>query len=75
LRKADPWTAAMHFKGLMDHDLVERRLLGAIKAPDLAEVQAVAAKGVDVFLAAYGPDKDSKAKGKKKRHDGNFQQC
>jgi AcrR family transcriptional regulator len=65
LRKADPWTAAMHFKGLMDHDLVERRLLGAIRAPDIAEVQAVAAKGVDVFLAAYGPDTKSKSKGKK----------
>jgi AcrR family transcriptional regulator len=65
LRKADPWTAAMHFKGLMDHDLVERRLLGAIRAPDIAEVQAVAAKGVDVFLAAYGPDTKRKSKGKK----------
>lgn len=67
LRKADPWTAAMHFKGLMDHDLVERRLLGDIKTPDISEVQAVAAKGVDVFLAAYGPDEDSKTKGSKKR--------
>jgi hypothetical protein len=66
LRKADPWTAAMHFKGLMDHDLVERRLLGEIKGPDVKEIEAVASKGVDVFLAAYGPDPNARTKGKKR---------
>ena len=57
LRKANPWLAAMHFKGLMELDLVERRLLGAIQGPDPAEIAAVATAGVDVFLAAYGPAK------------------
>ena len=56
LRKADPWDAAMHFKGLMDFDLVERRLLGAIREGDEKLCREVAAKGVDVFLRAYGPD-------------------
>ena len=67
LRKADPWTAAMHFKGLMDHDLVERRLLGEITGPDLEEVERVARKGVDVFLAAYGPVETNRPKAKKAR--------
>ena len=31
LRRADPWLAAMHFKGLMLQDLLERQLLNAAK--------------------------------------------
>jgi AcrR family transcriptional regulator len=61
LRRADPWMAAMHFKGLMETDLVERRLLGAITAPEFEECREVAAKGVEVFLAAYGPESGRKA--------------
>jgi hypothetical protein len=38
----------------MDTDLVERRLLGVLEGPDPAECWDAAAKGVDVFLAAYG---------------------
>ena len=56
LRPADPWDAAMHFKGLLDYDLVERRLLGDIPGPDAAPIAETAAKAVDVFLHYYGPD-------------------
>ena len=56
LRHADPWDATMHFKGLMDYDLVERRLLGAIRQPDPIMCRRVAEKGVAVFMKAYGPE-------------------
>ena len=56
LRPADPWDATMHFKGLLEYDLVERRLLGDIREPDPAVVAQTAAKAVDVFLHYYGPD-------------------
>ncbi|HYD25340.1 MAG TPA: TetR/AcrR family transcriptional regulator [Croceibacterium sp.] len=59
LRDVDPWQATVQFKGLMDTDLVERRLLGVVEHPDLEECRAVAARGVDVFLAAYGAERDS----------------
>ena len=56
LRPADPWDATMHFKGLLEYDLVERRLLGDIREPDPAVVAQTAAKAVDVFLHYYGPE-------------------
>ena len=56
LKKGDPWQATVQFKGLLDTDLVERRLLGVITQPDLEECRATARKGVDVFMAAYGVD-------------------
>ena len=34
LKRADPWVAAMHWKGLNEWDMFERRLLGAIPGPD-----------------------------------------
>ena len=39
LRRADPWLAAMHFKGLTLQDLLERALLNAAKAIDPKEIQ------------------------------------
>ena len=56
LRDADPWDAAMHFKGLLEGDLVERRLLGDIRGPDAAAVNANVTNAVDVFLRYYGPE-------------------
>jgi AcrR family transcriptional regulator len=56
LRQADPWDATMHFKGLLEFDLLERRLLGDIRKPDPAVIKQTTAKAVDVFLHYYGPD-------------------
>jgi AcrR family transcriptional regulator len=56
LRRTDPWMATLHFKGLLDADLVERRLLGDIRGPDAELVTDRVKKAVDVFLHYYGPD-------------------
>ena len=56
LRKADPWTAAMHWKGLHEGDLLERRLIGAISHPDPKEVKRFANLATDAFLRIYGLD-------------------
>jgi AcrR family transcriptional regulator len=54
LRRADPWIAAMHFKGLMLQDLLERQLLNAAKEVNPKEVETVAKQAVDAFLSIYG---------------------
>ena len=57
LRRADPWLAAMHFKGLVLQDLLERQLLNAAKAAaDPKEIQAAVKNAVEAFLRIYGPD-------------------
>lgn len=56
LRRADPWLATLHFKGLLEADLVERRLLGDIRGPEAELVIDRVKKAVDVFLRYYGPD-------------------
>ena len=56
LRPADPWTAAMHWKGLTEGELFEKRLLGAIRKPDRKEVRNVATLAADAFLRIYGSD-------------------
>jgi len=56
LRKADPWVALMHWKGLNDWDLFERRLIGAISGPEDVDVEKVAALAADAFLELYGVD-------------------
>lgn len=53
LRRADPWQAAIHFKGLVEAGLVDRRLRGCGVEIGDAEVEAGAAAAVDVFLRAY----------------------
>lgn len=55
LRRGDPWVAAMHWKGLVQFDLFERRLLGAISEPDPKEMEAAAKLAADAFLKIYGP--------------------
>jgi len=54
LRRADPWLAAMHFKGLLLQDLLERQLLNAAKQPDPKEIEAAVKHAVDAFLMIYG---------------------
>jgi len=57
LREADPWIAAMHWKGLHDGELFEKRLIGALRRPDPKEVKRVATLAADAFLKIYGPEK------------------
>src|SRR5205085_7862678 len=38
LRRADPWTVAMQWKGLLETDMLDRRLMGAIREGDPREV-------------------------------------
>jgi len=54
LRPADPWLAAMHFKGLALQDLLERQLLGAADRIAPEEVEAAARHAADAFLMIYG---------------------
>jgi len=54
LRRADPWLAAMHFKGLVLQDLLERQLLNAAKRVSPKEVAAAARYAADGFLRIYG---------------------
>ena len=56
LRKADPWLAAMQWKGLVLLDLIERRLLGAMKNIDPREIEAAAKHAADAFLRLYGAE-------------------
>ncbi len=54
LRKADPMMATWQFRGLIEVDLVERRLHGDATITAHEVEQAVAA-GVETFLRAYAP--------------------
>jgi AcrR family transcriptional regulator len=54
LQRADPWIAAMHWKGLNEWDMFEKRLLGAIDGPDPVEINRAATHAADAFLKLYG---------------------
>ena len=62
LVRADPWLAAMHFKGLALQDLLERQLLNAAKRTNAKEVEAAAKHAADAFLKIYGPEAAKPAK-------------
>ena len=64
LVRADPWLAAMHFKGLALQDLLERQLLNAAKGANRKEIESAAKHAADAFLKIYGPEE---AKPKKAR--------
>lgn len=59
LIRADPWTAAMHWKGLCEWDLFDQRLLGAITEGDPKEIRKIATLAADAFLKLYGTGKQS----------------
>lgn len=67
LKRADPWVAMMHFKGLCDWDFFEKRLLGAICGPDPKEVRRAVTLGTDAFLQLYGVEQDSAGKNASKK--------
>ena len=56
LKRADPWVALMHWKGLNDWDLFERRIMGAINGPEDVDVEKVATLAADAFLKLYGTE-------------------
>ena len=54
LKQADPWIAAMQWKGMCEWGMFERRLLGAIKAGDPDEIKRASVAAADSFLKLYG---------------------
>lgn len=54
LRRADPMMATWQFRGMIEVDLVERRLHGDSTVTG-HEVDRAATEGVDTFLRAYAP--------------------
>jgi hypothetical protein len=65
LRRADPWLATMHFKGLVLQDLLERRLLNAAKRANPKEVETAAKHAVDAFLMIYGNEAPAPSKARR----------
>jgi AcrR family transcriptional regulator len=61
LKRADPWVAAMHWKGLNEGELLEPRLLGASSSPSAREVRRVATLAADAFMQIYEPERPSTA--------------
>lgn len=57
LKRADPWVAAMHWKGLNEWDMFEQRLLGAVDGPDPEKIQRASTLAADAFLQLYGTGK------------------
>jgi AcrR family transcriptional regulator len=56
LRRANGWVMAMHLKGMLEGEFVERRMLNALPHElDEQTIERVAADAVDAFLRAYGP--------------------
>lgn len=56
LRSDDPWTLAMHWKGLNEADLLERRIIGVLHEPDRQELVQAATLAADAFLKIYGAE-------------------
>ena len=54
LRQADPWMAAMQWKGMVEADMTDRRLIGALREADPEEVRRYAVAAADAFLTLYG---------------------
>jgi hypothetical protein len=55
-KRADPWIAAMQWKGLVELDLFDRKLLGAMKEIDQDEIRDAATRAADIFLEIYGTE-------------------
>jgi AcrR family transcriptional regulator len=54
LQPADPWTVAMQWKGLLETDMFDRRLIGAIREGDPKEIRNAAVQAADIILKVYG---------------------
>lgn len=53
-RRADPWMVAMQWKGLLETDMLDRRLMGAIREGDPKEIHEAAVQAADIILKIYG---------------------
>ena len=62
LISAKPWTMAMQWKGLIEQDLLERRLLGAMPTIDPEAIESAAMSGAEAFLKIYGADAEVRKK-------------
>lgn len=56
LRAEDPWKAAMHLRGLLEADLVNRALIGADVDCRPGSLRQYAVDAVEAFLRAYGAE-------------------
>jgi AcrR family transcriptional regulator len=56
LNRAEPWVAAMHWKGLNEWDMFEKRLLGAITEGDPKTIRKASTLAADAFLKLYGTE-------------------
>jgi hypothetical protein len=54
LRQADPHLASLHFRGLVEADILDRRLNGE-RAITNDHVDIAVKEGVPAFLRAYAP--------------------
>jgi len=54
LRKADPYLTSIHFRGLVEADVLERRMNGERLVTN-AQVETAIEQGVEAFLRAYAP--------------------
>jgi AcrR family transcriptional regulator len=61
LRQEDPWMVAMHLRGMLEADLVNRALIGATVDRRPRHLKAHAAKAVDALLRAYGQTENGRS--------------
>jgi len=54
LRQADPYLTSIHFRGLVEADVLERRMNGERLVTN-AQVDTAVEQGVEAFLRAYAP--------------------
>jgi len=57
LRQADPLVAALHIMALLQAEVMPLAMLGMPVRVTKASLQAVVRRAVDVFIAAYGPER------------------
>jgi AcrR family transcriptional regulator len=55
-RPSDPWTMAVHFRGLLDQDFVERSILSPRDEIAQADMEKAAWEAADAFIRAYALD-------------------
>jgi len=53
LKRADPWVAAMHWKGLNEWDLLEKYLLSAELRANSNDIVTAATAAADAFIKVY----------------------
>jgi len=53
LKPCDGWLAAIHFKALLEAEVLEPYLFGVIDKPKARELSAIVQRAVDSFLALY----------------------